>query len=66
MRKKIWLYLLLGVLYIAPYIAFFLYIGKGDINGQLYNENTSDNATVVVDTTCANAPTASSDRKSVV
>ena len=62
MRKKIWLYLLLGVLYIAPYIAFFLYIGKGDINGQLYNENTSDNATVVVDTTCANAPTASSER----
>lgn len=62
MKKKIGLYLILAVLYAIPFIAFFLFIWKGDINGQFYDETTSNNVTVVIDTAAVNAPTATSER----
>ena len=62
MKKKIWLYLILPVLYAIPFVAFFLFIWKGDINGQFYDETTSNNVTVVIDTTEVNAPVVTSER----
>lgn len=61
MKKSILLYVALAVLYAVPFVAFFLFIGKGDTNGQFYDETTSKNATVVIDTTDVNAPTATSE-----
>lgn len=61
MKKSILLYVALAVLYAVPFMAFFLFIGKGDTNGRFYDETTFNNATVVIDTTDVNAPTATSE-----
>ena len=62
MKKKFWLYVVLAVLYIAPYIALFQSIGKGDIKGGFNDEDRSNSTLVVTDTTVENAPVAISER----
>lgn len=62
MKKKFWLYVVLAVLYIAPYIALFQSIGKGDIKGGFNDEDRSNSTLVVTDTTNIIAPTAASEQ----
>ena len=62
MKKKLWLYVVLAVLYIAPYIALFQSIGKGDIKGGFNDEDRSNSTLVVTDTTNIIAPTAASEQ----
>lgn len=61
-KKKFWLYVVLAVLYIAPYIALFQSIGKGDIKGGFNDEDRSNSTLVVTDTTNIIAPTAASEQ----
>lgn len=61
-KKKFWLYVVLAVLYIAPYIALFQSIGKGDIKGGFDDEDRSNSILVVTDTTNIIAPTAASEQ----
>ena len=61
-KKKFWLYVVLAVLYIAPYIALFQSIGKGDIKGGFDDEDRSNSTLVVTDTTNVIAPTATSEQ----
>lgn len=62
MKKKFWLYVVLAVLYIAPYIALFQSIGKGNIKGGFNDEDRSNSTLVVTDTTNIIAPTAASEQ----